>query len=107
MAASAIYIYSALKTAKAYTFTIPNLKLMDKISSLKNFINTGKFDSEINKIKNDIKNQGEDLATKASKNLKNGIFNFVKRNMNKGLDALGSGLGADVPNAESQISCPN
>src|SRR3989344_4019480 len=88
---SAIYIYSSLKTAKAYTFTIPNISLNELSNKIKNTINTTK--SAISSL---IEKKAQDTIDDASKSLKQTTFEFIKENMNNGLNAVGKAIGADI-----------
>lgn len=88
---SAVYIYSSLKTAKAYTFTVPNITLRDINDKIKNTINSAK--SAINSL---IEKKVESAAQESSKNFKQNAFEFVKGNMNSGIDVIGKAIGADI-----------
>lgn len=88
---SAIYIYSSLKTAKAYTFTIPNISLNELSDKIKNTINTTK--SAIDSL---IKKKAQDTIDDASKSLKQNTFEFIKENMNNGLNVIGKTIGVDT-----------
>ena len=78
---------------KAYTFTIPNFNLADKISSVKNFISAKK-----EKSVEDLSVQGESLINEASKSVKERIFLSVKESANKAIDSLGESFGVELDN---------
>lgn len=99
---SALYIYSAMKTAKAYSFFNPLevFKTFENLPSVKTTVNYGK--KNIDKVGEKIKNQtgvfkklGSNAVSKTTDGLKNSAFGFVKENMNSSLNAIGGVLGVD------------
>ena len=91
------YVYSAFDLVKAYTFTIPNFNLADKISSVKNFISVKK-----EKSVEDLSVQGESLINEASKSVKERIFLSVKESANKAIDSLGESFGVELNNQKEE-----
>ncbi|MEK7481895.1 MAG: hypothetical protein AAB464_00635 [Patescibacteria group bacterium] len=87
------YIYSAFDMVKAYTFTIPNLNLADKIASVKDFISAKEKES----VKN-LNAQGEFLIDKTSKSVKERIFLGIKESANEAIDSLGESFGVELDN---------
>ena len=87
------YVYSAFDLVKAYTFTIPNFNLADKISLVKNFISAKK-----EKSVEDLSVQGESLINEASKSVKERIFLSIKESANKAIDSLGESFGVELDN---------
>jgi hypothetical protein len=94
-AGSAFYIYSAMKTAKAYSFFKP-LQNIAELPSVKAAVDYGK--KSVSKIGEKIKNQASALEKSASETtdeVKNSAFEFLKENINSGLNAVGGVLGVD------------
>ncbi len=89
---SAIYIYSSLETAKAYTFTIPNINLQKINDKIKNTIELTK-----SSVISFIEKKAEDTVRESSKSFKQSTFEFIKENMNNGIDTIGKSIGADIP----------
>lgn len=99
---SALYIYSAIKTARAYSFFNPLevFKTFENLPFVKTTVDYGK--KNIDKVGEKIKNQtgifenfGSNAVSKTTGGLKNSVFEFVKENINSGLNAIGGVLGVD------------
>jgi len=92
---SVFYIYSAMKTVKAYSFFKPLINIAD-LPSVKSVVDYSK--KSVDKIGEKIKNQTSVInssVSKATNNFKNSAFEFTKENINSGLDAVGNVLGVD------------
>lgn len=95
---SAFYIYSAMKTAKAYSFFKPLdvLRTLEDLPSVKAAVDYGK--KSIDKTGEKIKNQFvkvENSVSEATDKAKDSSFGFVKENLNDGLNAIGGFIGVD------------
>ncbi|MEK7062235.1 MAG: hypothetical protein AAB940_00655 [Patescibacteria group bacterium] len=92
---SVFYIYSAMKTVKAYSFFKPLINIAD-LPSVKSAVDYSK--KSVDKIGEKIKNQTSVInssVSKATNNFKNSAFEFTKKNINSGLNVVGGVLRVD------------
>ncbi|MEK7553269.1 MAG: hypothetical protein AAB504_01075 [Patescibacteria group bacterium] len=92
---SVFYIYSAMKTVKAYSFFKPLINIAD-LPSVKSAVDYSK--KSVDKIGEKIKNQTSVInssVSKATNNFKNSAFEFTKENINSGLNVVGGVLRVD------------
>lgn len=86
------YIYFSLQPAKAYSFYAPLANnLAQKAEEIKDAINKSEPVKKIKEKTSEI----QESAAEVAENFKNSAFASVKENMNKGLDAVGSAIGAE------------
>ncbi len=88
---SAIYIYSSLKMTRAYTFTVPDINLQKINDKIKNAIESTK-----SSITSFAEKKAEDTARENLKTFKQSAFNFIKENINNGIDVVGKAVGAET-----------
>lgn len=88
---SAIYIYSSFKTVKAYTFTVPNISLQKINDKIKDTIKSAKSSTI-----SFAEKKAEDTAKKSSRKIKQNTFEFIKKNINSGIDVIGEAIGVDI-----------
>ncbi len=113
------YVYSAIKMEKTYAFFKPLevLETFENLPAVKAATEYGK--KTVDNIGGGIKNQFSESAESVSEavsektdSFKNSAFNFVKENMNGGLNAVGKVLGVnsdlvDTINTNSTSSINN
>ncbi len=96
------YVYSAIKMEKTYAFFKPLevLETFENLPAVKAAVDYSKktVDKVGEKIKNQFSKSAESVSEVASEktdSFKNSAFNFVKENMNGGLNAVGNILGVN------------
>jgi len=113
------YVYSAMKMEKTYAFFKPLevLETFENLPVVKAAVDYSK--KTVDKVGEKIKNQFSESAESTSEivsektdSFKNSAFNFVKENMNGGLNAVGKVLGVnsdlvDTINTNSTSSINN
>ena len=99
---SAIYIYSSLKTTKAYTFTVPNINLQKINDKIKDVAKSTK-----SSITSFVEKKAENTVKENSKSFKQNTFNFIKENMNNGINAVGKAVGAEIQEKNSPVQQQN
>lgn len=89
---SAIYIYSGLNTAKAYTFFAPINTFVGKkiIEPIKKAAISGKTS-----VENKLKQASADLIKETVESAKNNAFISIKNGLDSGLNAIGKTIGVD------------